>query len=89
MDRSIILEEIKKELQMLVETAVLSALQKVNQKPVYPERVNVIQAAEITGYTKNTLYQMHSRGQIPCAIKVGAKLMFKTKELQEWVEQGE
>ena len=59
MDKSLIFEEIKKELQMLVENAILSALQKVYQKPAYPERVNVSQAAEITGYTKNTLYQMH------------------------------
>lgn len=37
----------------------------------YPEKVNVEQAAEITGYSKNSLYQMRSRGQIPCAIKIG------------------
>ena len=85
---SIIFETIKPELKLLVEEAVLSALQKANQLPRYPERVNVDQASEITGYSKNSLYQMHSHGRIPGAIKVGAKLMFKTKELQEWVEQG-
>ena len=83
-----IFEEFKPELRALVEDAVLSALEKVHGKPRYPELVNVYQAAEITGYSKNSLYQMHSQGRIPGAIKVGAKLMFKTKDLQEWVEQG-
>ena len=27
----------------------------------YPERVTVTQASEITGYSKNSLYQMHSK----------------------------
>lgn len=83
-----IFEEFKPELRALVEDAVLSALEKLHGKPRYPERVNVEKAAEITGYSKNSLYQMHSQGRIPGAIKVGAKLMFKTKELEEWVEQG-
>ena len=85
--KSLFLEVIKPELKALVEEAVLAALQK-ERKPKYPERVNVDQASEIIGYTKNSLYQMHSHGRIPCAIKVGVKLMLKTKELQEWVEQG-
>lgn len=85
---SMIFEAIRPELNTLVEEAVLSALGKAQQQQHYPEKVNVEQASEITGYSKNSLYQMHSRGQIPCAIKVGAKLMFRTKELQEWVEKG-
>ncbi len=83
------LESIRPELNKIVEEAVMSAMGKMQQQvPRYPEKVNVEQAAEITGYSKNSLYQMHSRGQLPCAIKVGAKLMFRTKELQEWVENG-
>lgn len=86
---SMFLESIRPELKKLIEDAVLSALGKMqNQLRHYPEKVNVEQAAEITGYSKNSLYQMHSRGQIHCAIKVGAKLMFRTKELYEWVENG-
>ena len=85
---AILLESIRPELFDLVEQAVLSALSKMPQTRRYPERVGIEQAAEITGYTKNSLYQMHSRGKIPCAIKVGAKLMFRTRELQEWVENG-
>lgn len=85
----LILEQMRPELSKLIEDSVVSALGKVQQQTErYPEKVNVEQAAEITGYSKNSLYQMHSRGQIPCAIKIGAKLMFRTKGLYEWVENG-
>ena len=90
MDNTIItfvLDAIRADLSSLVEEAVISALSK-KQGPRYPERVDVNLASEITGYSKNSLYQMHSRGRIPCAMKVGAKLMFRTAELQEWVENG-
>lgn len=86
---SMIFEAIRQELNTLVEEAVISALGKVEQQlRQYPEKVNIEQASEITGYSRNSLYQMHSRGQIPCAIKIGSKLLFRTKELQEWVERG-
>ena len=86
---SMLLESIRPELSKMIEEAVLAALGKMQQQlRRYPEKVNIEQAAEITGYSKNSLYQMHSRGQIPCAIKVGSKLMFRTSELQEWVENG-
>lgn len=86
---SVFLKSIRQELHKLIEEAVLSAMGKMQQQTErYPEKVNVEQAAKITGYSKNSLYQMHSRGQIPCAIKIGAKLMFRTKELYEWVENG-
>ena len=90
-DRSIavlLLEAIRPELSRLVEDAVLSALSKMQQKRHYPEKVGVEQASEITGYSKNSLYQMHSQGRIPSAVKVGSKLMFRTRELQEWVDGG-
>ena len=90
-DRSIavlLLEAIRPELSRLVEDAVLSALSRKQPARQYPEKVGVAQAAEITGYSKNSLYQMHSQGKIPCAVKVGSKLMFRTRELQEWVDNG-
>lgn len=85
---SIILDSIRPELSKLVEDAVLSALSKMQQARHYPEKVGVEQASEITGYSKNTLYQMHSQGKIPCAVKVGSKLMFRTRELHDWVDNG-
>lgn len=54
----------------------------------FNEKINVTQASELTGYSKNSLYQMHSKGQIPGALKVGGKLMFDTATLRNWVESG-
>lgn len=66
--------------------AVKAALQQ--GQPRYPERVSVSQASEITRYSVNSLYQMHSKGQVPGAIKIGGKLLFETAALQEWVSSG-
>jgi len=54
----------------------------------FPEKINVAQASELTGFTKNSLYQMHSKGTIPGAFKVGGKLLFDTETLQNWVNSG-
>lgn len=62
--------------------------QKAQELPVYPEKVGIAQASEITGYSQNSLYQMHSKGTIPGAKKVGGKLIFDTATLRRWVENG-
>jgi len=54
----------------------------------FPEKINVAQASELTGYSKNSLYQMHSKGQVPEALKVGGKLLFDTATLRNWVNNG-
>jgi predicted DNA-binding transcriptional regulator AlpA len=54
----------------------------------FPEKINVAQASELTGFTKNSLYQMHSKGTIPGALKVGGKLLFDTETLRNWVNSG-
>ena len=73
-----------------VKEAVLDAMKEFTsqQSPVYPEKVGIAQASEITGFTKNSLYQMHSRGQIPGALKVGGKLLFDTETLRNWINSG-
>ena len=73
----------------IVKQAVEEAFQRqAEESPRYPEKVAVEMASEITGYSKNSLYQMHSRGQVPGAIKVGGKLMFDTATLKQWVNEG-
>lgn len=71
----------------LLKEVVTEALQnqKTEEPTRYPERVNVSQASEITGYSKNSLYQMHSKGTVPGAHKVGRKLMFYTADLEAWI----
>ena len=50
--------------------------------------MNVDQAMEITGYSRNSIYQMRSAGTIPGAVEIGGKLMFETAVLQDWVRNG-
>ena len=84
-----IFQELRPLLVELLSEALVSALQAVEaDQPRYPDRVSVDKASEITGYTKNSLYQMHSKGSIPGAIKVGGKLLFETNALIHWVEAG-
>ena len=83
-----LLEEITPELVLIIRDAVKAAMAEADTQPRYPERVTVAQASEITGYSKNSLYQMHSRGQVPGASKVGGKLTFETAKLREWVNSG-
>ncbi len=85
-----LLDALKALLCPLVKEAVAEALkeQKSSELPAYPEKVNVDQASEITSYSKNSLYQMHSKGKVPGAQKVGGKLVFDTATLRKWVENG-
>ena len=82
-----LLDELRPELVSLIQAAVESALLK-GSGPQYPEKVTISQASEITGYSKNSLYQMHCRGQVPGAQKVRGKLVFDTATLREWVNNG-
>ena len=83
-----LLEMVRTELKAIVRETMLEVLQDEKRKSVYPERVSIVQASEITGYSKNNLYQMHSQGKVPGAHKVGSKLMFYTATLRKWVEEG-
>ena len=85
-----LLDALKALLCPLVKEAVAEALkeQKSSELPAYPEKVGIAQASEITGYSKNSLYQMHSKGKVPGAKKVGGKLMFDTAILREWRDNG-
>ena len=88
-DFSPILQQLRPIIVGLLSESMVVALQQIESaKPRYPERVNVEKASEITGYSKNSLYQMHSKGLIPGAHKVGGKLLFETAALQAFVAAG-
>ena len=55
------------------------------QSPVYAEKVGIALASEITGYSKNSLSPMHSKGRIPGAMMVGERLLFDTIMLRDSV----
>ena len=79
-------DELRPTLTQLIKEAMVDVLEPRTSH--YPPRVTVSQASEITGYTKNSLYQMHSKGKVPGAHKVGGKLMFETAPELEWVDNG-
>ena len=81
------LNELRPYLIALIQEAVGPVIRE-DAGPHYPEKVNVQQAAEITGYSVNSLYQMKSKGTIPGVVKVGSKLLFDTATLRKWVENG-
>ena len=79
-------DELRPWLEQLIKDTVTAALSE--GQPRYPEFVSPVQAAEITGYSKNSIYQMKHNGKVPGARKIGGKLMFETAVLQEWVRSG-
>lgn len=50
-----LLEMVRTELKAIVRETMLEVLQDEKRKSVYPERVSIVQASEITGYSKNSL----------------------------------
>lgn len=53
----------------------------------YPEIFNLEICCELTGYSKNTIYKLTSKNEIPCsrAGKNGRLLKFKRDEIVEWM----
>ncbi len=89
-DLQLLLEAVTAIVRPLLKDVMLEVLreQTPEESPRYPEKVSVQQAAEITRYSVNSLYQMHSKGQVPGAIKVGGKLLFDTATLRKWRDNG-
>ena len=81
-------ERMKREIATIVRETMMAVFREQESHRDYPERVSVTQASEITGYSKNSLYQMHSLGKVPGAHKVGSKLMFDTATLRKWAAEG-
>jgi predicted DNA-binding transcriptional regulator AlpA len=82
-----LLERFRPFLTSIVMECVSSVIEKRAENR-FGEKVTVTQASELTGYSVNSLYQMHSKGQVPGALKVGGKLLFDTATLRNWVETG-
>ena len=80
---------IEKAAQQAAESAVRLYIEKTDKKTSrYGERMTVADLMRETGRARQTVYQMHSAGQIPGAVKIGGKLMFKTAEILPWIEVG-
>ncbi len=81
--------ELRQIIEPTVERAVAKALEKVlGNKPKYGRLINVDQLCNESGYSKHSIYQMSSGKQIPGAVKIGGKLMFETRTVLAWIEDG-
>lgn len=92
MSSSIVMDALLEQLRPYLVDIVMESFSSVQLQSCadshFPEKINVSQASQLTGYSKNSLYQMHSKGTIPGALKVGGKLMFDTATLRNWVNAG-
>lgn len=75
----------EEELEQIVVRAVSTALGK-SQSKASNEFLSIEEATQLVKLTKNTIYGMVSRREIPF-YKRGKKLYFKASELSEWLNQ--
>ena len=70
------------QLEIVIQNAIIEALNIKLNAPGLPERCTFKEALEIAGLSKSLLYQKTMNKSIP----FGNRLIFSRKELKEWVE---
>lgn len=79
----------KEELQALIKESIHeeieSFLKGLNQKTI-PERLSLIEASQYLGLSKSQMYKLTHTRAIPHN-KFGRRVIFYTKELDEWIKQ--
>jgi predicted DNA-binding transcriptional regulator AlpA len=55
------------------------------EKREYGKYLGFRELQELTGYSKQTLYQLSSARKIPGAYKIGKKVLFETSVILEWI----
>lgn len=81
--------EIDERLARIERALALAATADKKEDTGLPEILNLTQAVELTGYSRDYLYQLNSRGQVPSIPAVrGSKLRFNKKILLMWLAMG-
>jgi excisionase family DNA binding protein len=79
----------KEELQSLIKDSIHEEIESIlkgfNQKSL-PERLSLVEAAQYLGVSKSYMYKLTHTRMIPFN-KFGKRVIFYTKELDEWVKQ--
>jgi hypothetical protein len=57
-------------------------------KQELPKFLNPVELSKLIGWKLTTVYQNHHNGIIPGAIKVGNRLLFDSKVILSWIEDG-
>ena len=75
------------QLKETITECLLAAGKLPNAEPV-PELMDTAEVAKLTGYSKQTIYQLTSTRQIPFHRPAhgGRKLVFKRSEILEWMQ---
>ncbi len=53
-----------------------------------PKFLNPVDLSKLIGWKLTTVYQNHHNGMIPGALKVGNRLLFDSKVILKWIEDG-
>lgn len=75
------------QLKETITECLLAAGKLPNAEPV-PELMDTVEVAKLTGYSKQTIYQLTSTRQIPFHRPAhgGRKIVFKRSEILEWMQ---
>ena len=75
------------QLKETITECLLAAGKLPNAEPV-PELMDTAEVAKLTGYSKQTIYQLTSTGKIPFHRPEhgGRKIVFKRSEILEWMQ---
>jgi excisionase family DNA binding protein len=83
--RNITAEELQELIRVSIHEEIQGFLKGLSQKPV-PERLSLIEAAQYLGVSKSYMYKLTHTRAIPFS-KFGKRVIFYTKELDEWIKQ--
>lgn len=79
-------EELKALIRSCIREEIESILQGMHQQKIVPERLGLQDAAEYLGVSKSQMYKLTHTRAIPY-YKFGKRVIFYTKELDEWIKQ--
>ena len=52
-----------------------------------PNYYTVEDLMKLTGFSKQTIYQKNSNGEIPGSVKIGSSLRFDSREIKSWLSR--
>jgi len=61
---------------------------QIDDKQDLPKYLNPVDLSKLIGWKLTTVYQNKHNGLIPGAIKVGSRLLFDTKIILQWIDDG-
>jgi predicted DNA-binding transcriptional regulator AlpA len=76
------------DLQTAIKNCLRESIEEIKSIPApasLPDRISLIEACELTGFSKSQMYKLSHLGEIPKS-HYGKKLIFSRKSILEWRE---